>query len=72
MRLVDAGVTVKDKIILHLLDHWGQIPHGVWPEALTQEGIAGVVGISRSHVAVTLPDLIDEQMVTTATEMIRS
>ncbi len=70
MRLVDAGVTVKDKIILHLLDHWGQVPRGVWPEALTQEGIAGVVGISRSHVAVTLPDLIDEQMVTTATERV--
>ncbi len=71
MRLVDAGVTVKDRIILHLLDHWGQVPRGVWPEALTQEGIAGVVGISRSHVAVTLPDLIEEQMVTTATERVQ-
>ena len=70
MRLVDAGVTVKDKIILHLLDHWGQVPRGVWPEALTQEGIAGVVGISRSHVAVTLPDLINEQMVEASTERV--
>ncbi|MCK5414705.1 MAG: hypothetical protein KAJ35_04925, partial [Thermoplasmata archaeon] len=71
MRLVDAGVTVKDKIILHLLDHWGQVPRGVWPEALTQEGIAGVVGISRSHVAVTLPDLMDQYMVTTSTERVQ-
>ncbi len=70
MRLVDAGVTVKDRIILHLLDHWGQVPRGVWPEALTQEGIAGIVGISRSHVAVTLPDLVDHQMVTTSTERV--
>lgn len=71
MRLVDAGVTVKDRIILHLLDHWGQAPRGIWPEALTQEGIAGVVGISRSHVAVTLPDLIDEQMVEASTERVQ-
>lgn len=71
MRLVDAGVTVKDRIILHLLDHWGQVPRGVWPEALTQEGIAGVVGISRSHVAVTLPDLVDQQMVEASTERVQ-
>jgi hypothetical protein len=63
MRLVDAGVTVRDKILLHLLDYWGQIQRSEWPAALTQDGIAGVVGISRSHVAVTLPDLIEEDMI---------
>ena len=70
MRLVDAGVTVKDRILLHLLDHWGQIQRAEWPVSLTQDGIAGVVGISRSHVAVTLPDLIVEDMVETSTQRV--
>jgi len=70
MRLVDAGVTVKDRILLHLLDHWGQIQRAEWPVSLTQDGIAGVVGISRSHVAVTLPDLIEEDMVETSTQRV--
>ena len=70
MRLVDAGVTVKDRILLHLLDYWGQIQRAEWPVSLTQDGIAGVVGISRSHVAVTLPDLIEEDMVETSTQRV--
>lgn len=70
MRLVDAGVTIKDRILLHLLDHWGQIQRAEWPVTLTQDGIAGVVGISRSHVAVTLPDLIEEDMVETSTQRV--
>lgn len=70
MRLVDAGVTVKDRILLHLLDHWGQMHRAEWPVELTQDGIATVVGISRSHVAVTLPDLIDEEMVEVTTQRV--
>ena len=70
MRLVDAGVTVKDRILLHLLDYWGQMHRAEWPVELTQDGIAGVVGISRSHVAVTLPDLIDEDMVDVSTQRV--
>ena len=70
LRLVDVGVTVKDRILLHLLDHWGRIPRGEWPETLTQDGIAGVIGISRSHVAVTLPDLIEEQLVEASVERV--
>jgi hypothetical protein len=70
MRLVDTGVTVKDRILLHLLDYWGQLQRAEWPVALTQDGIAGVVGISRSHVAVTLPDLIEEDMVETSTQRV--
>ncbi len=70
LRLVDVSVTVKDRILLHLLDHWGRLPRGEWPEALTQDGIAGVIGISRSHVAVTLPDLIEEQLVEDSLERV--
>ena len=70
MRLVDAGVTVKDRILLHLLDYWGQMHRAEWPEALTQDGIAGVVGVSRSHVAVTLPDLVTDQMVESSTQRV--
>ncbi len=71
MRLVDAGVTVKDRILLHLLDYWGHMHRAEWPVELTQDGIAGVVGISRSHVAVTLPDLIDEDMVEVTTQRVQ-
>jgi hypothetical protein len=71
VRLVDAGVTVKDRILLHLLDYWGQIQRGEWPPELTQDGIAGVVGVSRSHVAVTLPDLINEGLIDTSVERVR-
>jgi hypothetical protein len=70
MRLVDVGVTVKDRILLHLLDYWGQMHRSEWPVELTQDGIAGVVGISRSHVAVTLPDLIEEDMVEVTTQRV--
>ena len=70
MRLVDAGVTVKDRIILHLLDYWGQMHRAEWPVALTQDGIADVVGISRSHVAVTLPALMEEEMAEASTQRV--
>lgn len=70
MRLVDVGVTVKDRILLHLLDYWGAMHRAEWPVALTQDGIAGVVGISRSHVAVTLPDLIKDDMVEASTQRV--
>lgn len=70
MRLVDAGVTVKDRILLHLLDYWGQMHRAEWPEALTQDGIAGVIGVSRSHVAVTLPDLVKDDMVEPSTQRV--
>jgi hypothetical protein len=70
MRLVDSGVTVKDRILLHLLDYWGQLQRAEWPVALTQNGIAGVVGISRSHVAVSLPDLIEDEMVEASTQRV--
>jgi hypothetical protein len=70
MRLVDAGVTVKDRVLLHLLDYWGQIYRAEWPVAQTQDGIAGVLGISRSHVAVTLPDLIEEDLAEVSTQRV--
>lgn len=70
MRLVDAGVTVKDRVLLHLLDYWGQIHRAEWPVAQTQDGIAGVLGISRSHVAVTLPDLIEEDLAEVSTQRV--
>jgi hypothetical protein len=69
-RLKDVGVTVKDRILLHLLDYWGVPMRGEWPQGLTQEGIASAIGITRSHVAVTIPDLLKEELVDARTERV--
>ncbi len=69
-RLKDVGVTVKDRILLHLLDYWGVPVRGEWPQGLTQEGIALAIGITRSHVAVTIPDLLKEELVDARTERV--
>lgn len=71
MRLMELGITVKDRILLHLLDYWGHMPRGEWPPELTQDGIASVVGISRSHVAVTLPDLVESGQVETVVDRVK-
>ena len=51
-------VTVKDRILLHLLEYWGLPDRGEWPPAITQTGIASAVRVSRGHVAVELPTLV--------------
>ena len=58
MRVEERGVTVKDRILLHLLEYWGVPDRGDWPPGLTQVGIAAGVGVSRGHVAVVLPELV--------------
>ena len=57
-RIEERGVTVKDRVLLHLLEYWGTPDRGEWPPGLTQVGIAAGVGISRGHVAVVLPELV--------------
>ena len=51
-------VTVKDRILLHLLEYWGSPDRGEWPPGITQTGIASAVRVSRGHVAVELPTLV--------------
>ncbi len=51
-------MTVKDRILLHLLEYWGIPERGDWPPGLTQVGIAAGVGITRGHAAVVLPELV--------------
>lgn len=51
-------MTVKDRILLHLLEYWGLPDRGEWPPAITQTGIASAVRVSRGHVAVELPALL--------------
>jgi len=58
MRIEERGVTVKDRVLLHLLEYWGVPDRGEWPPGLTQAGIAAGVGITRGHVAVVLPELV--------------
>ena len=56
-------ITIKDKILLHIFEYRG-FAQGYEPSAaLTQDGIAEGVGISRSHVAITMTNLKEKGMV---------
>jgi DNA-binding PadR family transcriptional regulator len=50
-------VTVKDKIILHLNQYKEYVHDYEVPSNVTQDGIATDIGITRSHVAITMKDL---------------
>ncbi|MCK5561848.1 MAG: hypothetical protein KAJ51_14710, partial [Thermoplasmata archaeon] len=56
-------ITVKDKILLHIQHFKGYQQEYELPAELTQDGIAKGVGVSRSHVAITLSELKDKEYV---------
>lgn len=50
-------ITVKEKILVHLLNYTKQREEVEVPEQVSQEGMAKVVGVRRSHIASALKDL---------------
>ena len=53
----DDGFSVQERIMLHLSKYNGFRDHYLNPESVTQEGIAGAVGIARNHVPRALSGL---------------
>lgn len=69
----DTGLklTSKDKVLLHLKDHWQHRGDGEFPPALTQKGISEMTGLRLSHVPRTLKGLISEELVNEVKEHVR-
>ncbi len=53
-------ITVKDRVLVHLLDYPDYEERVLVPSELTQRGIADVVGARRSHVSMTLSSLVED------------
>ena len=53
----------QDKILLHLYDYRNMRDKYEYPSEITQAGIAGVVGISVSHIPRNISKLINEGLV---------
>jgi len=56
-------LTVKDRMLLHLLPYSRELGKPSVPFALTQHGIAQAVIANRSHVSMALKDLREEELV---------
>jgi len=61
----DAGIklTSKDKVLLHLRDHWKNRGDREYTQAVTQKGISEMTGLRLSHVPRTLQGLLAEELV---------
>ncbi len=55
------ALTIKDMILLHLSKYRGYRNRVVVPEAITQEGIAKVAGVKRTHISVELKRMREEK-----------
>lgn len=51
------GLTVKERILLHLLSQASYSDHDEVPDTVTQQGIAEVITAPRPHVSMALKDL---------------
>ncbi len=56
-------ITVKEKILVHLLDYESHSEDVEVPVAMTQKGMAVVIGVPRSHIALTLGGMLEERLV---------
>jgi len=67
----NTDFTVQERIMLHLSNYNGFRDHYLNPESVTQEGIAGAVGIARNHVPRALQGLKRGDLVTEATGRVK-
>lgn len=59
----DIHITVKEKIIIHLLENFIVEPIFEAPKELSQDGIASAIGTRRSYVASAIKGLIEKGLV---------
>jgi hypothetical protein len=58
------GLTVKERILLHLSSYLSYSDSEEVPEALTQQGIANIISAPRPHVSMALKDFRSNNQVT--------
>ena len=56
-------ITISEKMLLHLLDHFQISEDYTQPVAVTQEGIASAVAVQRSHVSYCLKQMQDNELI---------
>jgi len=56
-------ITISEKMLLHLLDHFQTSEDYTQPVAVTQEGIASAVAVQRSHVSYCLKQMQDSELI---------
>jgi hypothetical protein len=65
------GLTVKEKILLHLLHYNQYSTSDDVPEQVTQQGIATVIFAPRPHVSIALKDLRAQNLITESSRHIK-
>lgn len=60
---VKIHVTVKEKILIHLISYSKFRDEGEAPVQISQDGMAKAVGVRRSHIASALKDLKENELV---------
>jgi DNA-binding MarR family transcriptional regulator len=56
-------LTVKEKLVLQLGEYSCDPDRGEYPAELTQKGLSESLGVRRSHIAVSLQGLVEEDLV---------
>ncbi|MBS3782487.1 MAG: AAA family ATPase, partial [Candidatus Thermoplasmatota archaeon] len=69
---MDTNFTAKEKVLVHLLDHYGNEEGYVLPVELTQEGIAKQLGLKQNTVSYAVRKLVEEGSLREETRRIKN
>ncbi len=62
--LLERGLTAKERIIIHLKDHWNFKDEMECPFEITQAGISEITGLTLSHIPRNIKKMKDEGLLT--------
>ncbi|MFP4142610.1 MAG: tetratricopeptide repeat protein [Thermoplasmata archaeon] len=68
---MDTNFTAKEKVLVHLLDHYGEDEGYALPVEITQEGIADSLGLKQNTVSYAVRNLVKEDMLREETRRIK-
>ncbi len=69
---MDTNFTAKEKVLVHLLDHYGNEEGYALPIELTQEGIANRLDLKQNTVSYAVRKLVDEDLLREKTRRIKN
>ncbi|MEF8833037.1 MAG: helix-turn-helix domain-containing protein, partial [Candidatus Thermoplasmatota archaeon] len=69
---MDTNFTAKEKVLVHLLDHYGNEEGYALPIELTQEGIADRLDLKQNTVSYAVRKLVDEELLREETRRIKN
>jgi len=69
---MDTNFTAKEKVLVHLLDHYGKEEGYTLPVELTQEGIADCLDLKQNTVSYAVRKLVEEGLLREETRRIKN